>query len=201
MNDTKTVHLVSSRPRRDVQVQIGPTDTATDVLTRAGLSPNDSYIINPGNQAEFKMDELVHPAVSDGAKLNVVPQSSVGGAPPRPLPSYAQDQGWTTRYEPDGSLLHEGYFRALGLRWEGRVHQTMWGMLMFEINNPPLTYIRLSPWAGCFHALQGLWMWITFSKQPADVDSGIAAVNKLLKHVYDDHRANEAARRYAGLWA
>lgn len=193
-NDTKTVHLVSSRPRKDIQVTVGPTDTATDVLQRAGLDPNDQFIIKPGDQTEFGMDEPVFPHVADGGKLNVVPQSIVGGAGTRPLPAYAQDHGWTPTRSFDGSTTYRGYFRALGLRWEGRIRETLWGEREFEINNPPIAYIRQSEWAGCFHALQGTWMWITFSRQPTDVDSGIAAVNKILKSVFTNRTL---ARYYA----
>lgn len=183
LTNSKTVHLVSSRPRRDVQVQISPVDTASDVLSRAGLEPNDHYIIKPNDQAEIGMDETVFPHVSDGGKLNVVPQSDVGGAGIRPLPTYAQDHGWIPRRTIDG-ITHEGYYRANGLRWEGRVKESRWGELQFEINNPPLTYIRQSPWAGCFHAMTGTWMWITFLRQPTDISSGVAAVNKILKSVF-----------------
>ena len=78
MAETKTVHLVSSRPRLDLQVQVSPTDTASTVLNNAGLDPNDHYIIKPGDQTEFGLDETVYQHVSDGGKLNVVPQSNVG---------------------------------------------------------------------------------------------------------------------------
>lgn len=102
------------------------------------------------------------------------------------LPAYAQDNGWTPTPGRGGITVYHGYFRALGLRWQGRVTKNAWGELQFEINNPPITYIRQSEWAGCFHALQDGWMWITFSLQPTDVDSGVAAVNKILKSVYEN---------------
>lgn len=199
MNGNKTVHLVSSRPRRDVQVQISPTDTASAVLEKAGLDVNDHYLIKPGDQTEFGMDETIYDSVSDNGKLNVVPQSNVGGSnlpdPPRGmnlfytppvLKSYSQDMGWTPRPATDGGITYEGYYRALGLRWRGRVTQTAWGALQFEIHNPPITYIRQSQWAGCFHPMTGDWMWITFRRHPTDVDSGVAAVNKILKSVYEN---------------
>ena len=105
------------------------------------------------------------------------------------LPTYSQDMGWTRKPTVDGTVTYEGFYRANGLRWPGLVHQTPWGALQFEIHNPPLAYIRQSQWAGCFHAMTGNWMWITFLRQPTDVDSGIAAVNKILKSVYNNRHA------------
>lgn len=78
MIEQKTVHLTCSRPRLDTQVKVTPTDTASQVLRNAGLDPNDHFIIKPGDQTEFAMDEPVFPHVADGGKLNVVPQSNVG---------------------------------------------------------------------------------------------------------------------------
>lgn len=112
----------------------------------------------------------------------------------RCLPSYAQDHGWTPQRSWDGTITYTGYFRITGLRWEGRVTQQRNGSLHFEINNPPIAYIRDSEWAGCFHALQGKWMWVTFKRQPPDIDSGIAAINKILKSVYEHRRPT--ARRF-----
>ena len=75
--ETKLVHIVSSRPLRDVPVEITPQDTASAVLEKAGLSPND-MLMKPGDQADFGPTDLPFNEVPDGGKLHVVPQSTVG---------------------------------------------------------------------------------------------------------------------------
>jgi hypothetical protein len=75
---TKLVHIVSSRPPKDVAVEICPQDTASDVLERAGLSPND-MLMKPGDQADYSPTDLPFNDVPDGAKLHVVAHSIVGG--------------------------------------------------------------------------------------------------------------------------
>ncbi len=74
----KTVKIVSTRPRKEVTVDVAPEDTASAVLEKAGLDPNDQMLMMPGDKADFEPTEAVYPQVSEGGKLHVVPQSTVG---------------------------------------------------------------------------------------------------------------------------
>ncbi len=99
------------------------------------------------------------------------------GAAPR---TYAQDMGWKPTRRP-GYILHEGHFRTVGLRWRGFARECS-GSFDFYIFDPPIGFVRNSQWAGCFHLGDGRWYHITFvpGQQPKDLDSGIAAINKVL---------------------
>ena len=75
---TKLVNIVSSRPLKQVPVEIGPEDTAADVLDRAGLDAQDHMLMKPGDQADYGPTELPFDDVPDGGKLHTVPHSTVG---------------------------------------------------------------------------------------------------------------------------
>jgi hypothetical protein len=73
----KRVTIVSTRPRKEVVVEVSPQDTASDVLEKAGLAPDD-LLMQPGDQADFEPTSLPFDAVPDGGKLHALKQSSVG---------------------------------------------------------------------------------------------------------------------------
>ena len=75
---TKMIHVVSSRPLKDVTIEIVPEDTAASILEKADLDPN-SLLMKPGDQADYGPTDLPFPDVPDGGKLHVVPSSTVGG--------------------------------------------------------------------------------------------------------------------------
>lgn len=75
--ETKSLTIVSSRPRRECAVEIGPGDTAAAILTKAGLDPND-LLMKPGDQEDYSPTDLPFDSVSNGSKLHVVPASVVG---------------------------------------------------------------------------------------------------------------------------
>jgi hypothetical protein len=75
---TKLVTIVSSRPRKEVPVEMTPQDTAAAVLEKAGLNPNDNMLMKPGDQADYGPTDLPFEDVPNGGKLHVVPHSTVG---------------------------------------------------------------------------------------------------------------------------
>jgi hypothetical protein len=75
---TKLVRIVCSRPLKEVPVEVGPDDTASDVLEKAGLNAGDYMLMKPGDTADFEPIEPVFHEVEDGGKLHVVPHSTVG---------------------------------------------------------------------------------------------------------------------------
>jgi hypothetical protein len=74
----KLVTIVSSRPRKEVPVEILPQDTAAAVLEKAGLEPNSSMLMKPGDEVDYGPTDLPFNEVPDGGKLHVVPHSTVG---------------------------------------------------------------------------------------------------------------------------
>jgi len=78
--ERKSVLVVSPRASQGTSVTIAPQDTASDILEKAGLSPRD-MLLKPGAEAEFAPTDLPFEEVPDGAKLYVVPASTVGGRP------------------------------------------------------------------------------------------------------------------------
>jgi hypothetical protein len=75
---TKNVRLVLTRPRKEIPVAISPEDTASTALQKAGLDPNDYYVLKPSDQTEFGMAEPIFNHVEEGGKLHATPQSNVG---------------------------------------------------------------------------------------------------------------------------
>ena len=75
---TKLIHIVSSRPLKDMTVEIGPDCSAGDVLEKAGFNPVDYMLMRPGDLADYGPTELPFDEVPDGGKLHVVPHSTVG---------------------------------------------------------------------------------------------------------------------------
>jgi hypothetical protein len=76
---TKLIRIVCSRPRKDVSVEVLPDDTASAVLEKAGLDPNDYVLIQPGDQADYEPTACIYSDISDGCKLHTIQQSTVGG--------------------------------------------------------------------------------------------------------------------------
>lgn len=76
--ETKTITVVSSRPLKEVPVEIVPQDTASDILEKAGLNARDHMLMRPGDQAEYGPTDLPYSEVPNGGKLHVVPHSTVG---------------------------------------------------------------------------------------------------------------------------
>jgi hypothetical protein len=76
---TKLIQVVSSRPPKSVLVEVEPSDTATAILTKAGLDPNDGMLMKPGDQDAYNNTDLPFDSLPEsGGKLHVVPQSTVG---------------------------------------------------------------------------------------------------------------------------
>ena len=75
---SKFIRIVSSRPPKEAMVEISPDDTASVVLEKAGLDPNGSWLMKPGDRAEYEPTELPFNDVSDEGKLHVIPNSMVG---------------------------------------------------------------------------------------------------------------------------
>lgn len=100
--------------------------------------------------------------------------------------TFSRDLGWTSEFQCDGSKVHRGLFMAVGLRWQGYVHQKS-GKLEFFIQNPPIQMIRDTEFSGCFHARNDGWWFIGFKPEalPADLDSGIAAVQHVLRTAFE----------------
>ena len=78
---TKLIQVVSSRPPKTVLVEIEPGDTASSILQKAGLDPNDGMLMKPGDQDAYNNTDLPYDDLPvSGGKVHVVPQSTVGGA-------------------------------------------------------------------------------------------------------------------------
>ena len=76
--ETKSIRIVCTRPRREKIVEVSSDDTASAVMEKAGLNPNDYILMKSGDEDEFNLGDQVHGEVSSGGKLHVVPQSDVG---------------------------------------------------------------------------------------------------------------------------
>lgn len=103
-----------------------------------------------------------------------------------PIRTYARELGWTSQPSREGGTIHQGYYRALGLRWDGYVHQTFKG-LDFFILNPPIQLIRDTNFGGCFHARNDGWWLVAFKPdaKPSDLDSGVAAIQHVLLNAFE----------------
>jgi hypothetical protein len=77
-NQTKMIHIVCSRPLKDVPVELAPQDTASDILEKAGLASDDYMLMQPGDQSDYNPTDLPFHDIPDGGKLHVVPHSTVG---------------------------------------------------------------------------------------------------------------------------
>ena len=75
----KLIQVVSARPPKSVLVEVEPSDTATSILLKAGLDPNDHMLMKPGDQDAFANTDLPFDLLPiSGGKCHVVPQSTVG---------------------------------------------------------------------------------------------------------------------------
>lgn len=78
MTLTKNIRIVSSRPPKEVIVEITPDDTASSILEKADLNPNDYMLMKPGDKADYAPTEMVFETVPEGGKLHVIQSSTVG---------------------------------------------------------------------------------------------------------------------------
>lgn len=203
---TKRFRVVCTRPRKETWVEITEDDaSASAVLRKAGLDVNGYYLLKPTDQTEYQLSESVWNDVDNNGKLHVVPQSDVGtgmdvarlvfrglaadarrllqslntvGQNARPFgrtsSTYSVENGWQRSGD-----SWTGFFRANGMRWPGRVRVNS-GEPSFFIKNPPIAFIRSSEWSGCFHGAGDGWYAVNVYGDEFDVDSGIAAINKVL---------------------
>jgi hypothetical protein len=101
------------------------------------------------------------------------------GAAPR---YYSDDLGWKTQQTSD-QFVYTGYYRVVGLRFDGYIRESKnGGQLYFFVRKPPIQLIRDTEFAGCFHARNDDWFLVGFKDraQPKDVNSGIAAIQRVL---------------------
>ena len=98
--------------------------------------------------------------------------------------TYARELGWASKPSPPGTV-HTGYYRAVGLRWQGHVYQTS-KALDFYILKPPVDLIRDTDFGGCFHARNDGWWLVAFRPEaiPPDLDSGVAAIQYVLAKAF-----------------
>ena len=76
---TKLIQVVSSKPPKTVLVEVEPTDTASAILQKAGIDPNDGMLMKPGDQDAYNNTDLPFGDLPEaGGKCHVVPQSTVG---------------------------------------------------------------------------------------------------------------------------
>src|SRR5690349_17233710 len=106
------------------------------------------------------------------------------GQPKAAPKTYDQDLGWARKETMDGTV-YTGYFRAVGLRYEGWILQQR-KSLQFYILKPPIQLLRDTEFGGCFHAQNDGWWLIAFKPYhaPRDASSGIAAVQKALLRAF-----------------
>jgi hypothetical protein len=104
----------------------------------------------------------------------------------KPLKVYAEELGWQSRTTNDG-LVHTGNYRAAGLKYSGWILEKVGGKFQFFIHNPPIKLLRSTDFAGCFHACNDGWYLIAFKPHsvPAEISSGIAAVQKALRNAFE----------------
>ena len=197
--DCKKIRVVCSKPRTDVEVEVYASDTASDVLVKAGLNPDDIILMRPGDQQDFALTEPVFDQVAANSKLHAVPDATVGacvvyqqaterrGHQP-PSPAYAQQVGWTLKDKNGDRRVYEGHYRTRhGLRWRGRVlvnGRERW----FFIFRPPIEALNTIEERACFHAHDHGWWLIGFRPEnsPADVSGGVRAVEVTLNKAYDE---------------
>jgi len=115
----------------------------------------------------------------------------------RPLAApkaYAQDLGWRTEWTAQGTI-YIGYYRAPGLRYEGWVDDNR-GKLQFYIRKPPINLLHDTDFGGCFHPRNNDWWLITFKPYdlPADLSSGVAAIQKALRRAFEVRAARRRSR-------
>src|SRR5437868_5989454 len=98
----------------------------------------------------------------------------VRGQPSAAPKDYAQELGWKSKSGPTAdSAVYSGYYRAAGLRYQGWVLQQTNGKLLFYILKPPISLLRKTQFAGCFHFRNDEWWLIGFRPDavPADLAS------------------------------
>lgn len=195
--EKKRVIFSVNRPQRDHEVEISPGETFCQIMERLGLRAADYIALRPRDNLEFQPQEAVWPYVGDGEKIHINMRSDVGGlglfawlqprkrvkAIPR-MRTYAQDLGWNSIRNADGTIQHQGFYytRRRG-RWLGRALQHGQN-LSFQILDPPMDCIRGTGWAGCFHAISpDGWWGVTFKPgtEPKDLDSGLMGIIKILE--------------------
>jgi hypothetical protein len=103
---------------------------------------------------------------------------------------YTHELGWTHHRTADGTV-YTGHYRATGLRYQGWVLLNDKGKLSFYIHKPPMGLLRDTDYAGCFHFRNDGWCLVTFKPYdvPADVSSGIAAIQKALRNAFETRTA------------
>lgn len=94
--------------------------------------------------------------------------------------TYAKQQGW----QQNGGVW-EGYYRTRYGSFRGLIEQHS-SEFRFFIFDPP-DEVLYGPHGGCFKAvdLTGKKFWIHFSYKPADIDSGILEVEKIVRGSFE----------------
>lgn len=119
------------------------------------------------------------------------------GQPPAAPTSYARQLGWET-HRTDRGTEHSGHYRAPSrVLYRGFVLEESRGNLHFYIHRAPIAWLRLTHFGACFHAMADEWWKISFRphERPADLDSGIAAVQRALRAAFEARFGN-ARRRW-----
>lgn len=193
--DKKKVILSVNRPQKNYEVEISPGETFSQIMERVGLRADDYIALKPDG-TQFLPNDAVWPHVSDGSKVHINMRSDVGSLgffswlqprrPPRLVPrmrTYAQDLGWGSFRNPDGTIQHQGFYHTRRQRWQGKAVQRG-QQFTFFILTPPMERIKGTKWENCFHAIatDGWWL-VSFvpGTEPKDLDSGIQGIIKILE--------------------
>ena len=139
--------------------------------------------------------ELVY--VPDTIKVARAVPASVP-APPRPIRTWLQDNGWVGKHLVSNIRQYRGSYRAFGRSWNGIMLESGGGKsvnLQFFIENPPHVVLAGSAWAPCFMnsapQLGPKWRRVGFkgNEMPETASSGIITINGVLDECYRRYRA------------
>lgn len=198
----KTIRVVEERSGLDKEVKIGPKDTADDVVKKVGLSPADYAVMKTDGESKFNAGDAVWEHVQDNDKLHLVPISSVGvgifdllekvfkGGAGNRSSSFAEVNGWKRVGSGFSGARYEGYFRAKGYRWRGEALRKLDGFVDMFIWSPPMSTVRASRFAACFHPTETRNRWMVNVNdgnthiKTKDLNAGVAAVNQMLHEIF-----------------
>lgn len=109
---------------------------------------------------------------------------------------YSDDLGWQRQRTAEG-IVHSGTYRGPAVRYSGWILEDN-DTLAFYIYKPPINLLRDTEYGQCFHPQKdGDWWLIGFRPyaRPADVSSGIAAIQKALRTAFTTRLRSRRTQR------
>jgi hypothetical protein len=97
--------------------------------------------------------------------------------------TYLEQQGWT-RSGTGGDARWEGYYRCRHGSFPGRVHLHTPPRFLIHLTDKPLAAMRRHSHWSCFSPQGNGWYYAHFSQVPADLSSGLLAIERILDEAH-----------------